>query len=276
MNRKHNLPRLSIARRIAAFIGAGFAIAMAAAPASAIEQVSARGSQIEVIDGDSVQIGGRVIDLLGVDAPEIGQLCAQGDRPWTCGMSAAQALRKILRMQSSPVVCSIVDRTATNSRGICSVGEEDLALALVRNGSVTVDPRVAAPTYLAAERTARQAGLGVWGSAFVAPAAWRQGKRLALEDKAEKSTALWDGFPWKVMGVRVLPVARSHEAGCLVKASDDAGASRAYLTPMDPGYRKIASLQNAHLRTYCSDDEARAAGWRHAGELLDTRNLALR
>ncbi len=276
MYRNPTTHRHPIYRRFAIIAYAGFGLSLAALPASAVEQVSAKGSDIEVIDGDSLQIAGRAIDLMGIDAPEIGQLCVHGGRPWTCGMSAAQNLRKTLRMQTGPVVCTIVETTSVANRGICNIGEEDLALTLVRGGSVTVDARIAAPSYLAAERKARETGLGLWSSDFVGPATWRQGKRLALEDTAEKSTELWDGFPWKVMGVRILPVAKSHEAGCLIKAAGDAGAGRTYFTPMDPAYGKIATVQNAHLKTFCSDDEARAAGWLHAGEMPQSRNLALR
>ena len=101
-------------------------------------------------------------------------------------MSAAQALRKTLRMQTGAVVCTIVESTSVANRGICNLGEEDLALTLVRGGSVTVDTRIAAPSYLAAERKAREAGLGLWGSDFVEPATWRQGQAACTRGYGRK------------------------------------------------------------------------------------------
>ncbi len=45
-----------------------------------------------VIDGDTIEVAGRVIRLYGIDAPELGQVCRIGERAYDCGKIARTAL----------------------------------------------------------------------------------------------------------------------------------------------------------------------------------------
>ena len=47
--------------------------------------------RLSVIDGDTLQVDGDVVQLYGIDAPELGQLCESDGRLWHCGMEAALA-----------------------------------------------------------------------------------------------------------------------------------------------------------------------------------------
>src|SRR5262245_60670879 len=48
--------------------------------------------QATVIDGDTIEIHGTRIRLYGIDAPESGQTCKNGEYVYRCGQEAARAL----------------------------------------------------------------------------------------------------------------------------------------------------------------------------------------
>jgi endonuclease YncB( thermonuclease family) len=65
-------------------------IALAAGSAAAAqESAPAPGQGVRVIDGDTVEIDGRLVQLYGIDAPELGQLCDRDGELWECGREAA-------------------------------------------------------------------------------------------------------------------------------------------------------------------------------------------
>ncbi|MDH3595759.1 MAG: hypothetical protein OEM93_13015, partial [Rhodospirillales bacterium] len=51
--------------------------------------------EVSIIDGDTLQIGDRIVHLAGIDAPELGQRCLIEEKSWRCGLEAALALRKL-------------------------------------------------------------------------------------------------------------------------------------------------------------------------------------
>lgn len=123
----------------------------------------------EVIDGDSLRIGGQTVRLHGVDAFERGQMCAGVP----CGREATARMRAMVR--DALVVCA---RTDTDRYGRmvarCRVGETDLGAALVRAGWAFAYTRYSA-AYLPDQRAAERARAGVWatGQAVTAPWTWR-------------------------------------------------------------------------------------------------------
>ena len=232
-------PRLVLAgAALAAVIGVAIP-----APASAGETTGG-GQNLQVIDGDTLQSGADIIQLYGIDAPELGQICMRNDQPWQCGLEAAFALQKLVSLSGSPVVCQawteLKQTQGPNGEliRVCLVGpNQDLAQAMLRNGYVMALPG-SFPYYAQLEREARKAGLGIWGSqvAVIPPWEWRQGKRLQAE---------------------AAPAAEA----CNVKGKvSDAGA-RVYLVPTDDAYKEAAAANR-----FCSDEAARQAGWRRAGE----------
>ncbi len=249
----------------------GVAVTLAST-ASAAEIVAAP-KQVGVVDGDTIQIDGRVLNLVRIDAPEIGQLCKSGGHLWACGMDSGRALQKLLAMQLDQVVCHVSDKNGgAMETASCSVGGRDLSEAMVANGMAT-DAGDDPGALKTVQAQAKSAGLGIWAGEFVPPARWRQGERLVAERMAETTTSQWDGFPYKVFGVRVLPVPRVHHAGCVVKARTTDDGRHEFATPLDPSYEVIPGEPS-----FCSDDEAERDGWLHIGqsEHPSTKSLARR
>lgn len=61
--------------------------------AACAESVAPLTGRAAVIDGDTIEIAGKRIRMVGIDAPESGQSCAdEAGNPWRCGTLAARAL----------------------------------------------------------------------------------------------------------------------------------------------------------------------------------------
>jgi endonuclease YncB( thermonuclease family) len=205
------------------------------------------GRDLQVIDGDTLQSGGEIIQLYGIDAPELGQLCLREGEPWPCGVEAAFALQKLLALSGEAVICEPWNESRqTDGRNgelirVCQLGDDqDLGLAMLRDGYAVALPD-SFPDYGEVERKAKEAGLGIWGSQFTLPSEWRDGQRTA--GKADDPTE-----------------------ACNVKGTLNTGGERIYIVPTDKGYEGVTLVPASGERLFCSDEEARRAGWRRAGE----------
>lgn len=206
-----------------------------------------------VIDGDTLQVEGAVVQLYGIDAPELGQLCESNGRLWHCGVEAALALSKLLTLNQSSLQCSpwskdgrsAPDPPPATTVEVCEVGDEDLAVLMLHNGHALALPG-AFPDYADAERQARDAKLGVWHSDFVAPWDWRAG----IQSPNRRSDSIRE---------------------CTVKGALGADRQPLYYVPTDPEYQAITIDPEQGDTMFCSDDEARQAGWRRLGETASVK-----
>ncbi len=151
--------------------------------AAAEDEVRFMAAQIEVVDGDSFKADGRIYTLAGIEAPEIGQICVHRGRDWNCGRTSTDELKKRLSMWREPIRCFHNAPDATPAGLNCFVGDQEISEILLRAGSVVAKPG-AEHHYVAAEHTARQAKIGLWGSRFVMPWLWRRGVRLTADGKS--------------------------------------------------------------------------------------------
>jgi len=133
----------------------------------------------EVIDGDTIVLAGETIHLIGIDAPELGQQCALGERLYDCGTVARTALLDLTA--GVDVTCELV---STIDGGIiigrCQAAGYDLSEGMAYTGWALA-PANATERYVPFEEGARQARRGLWKGEFVTPWAWRNGERLARE-----------------------------------------------------------------------------------------------
>lgn len=196
---------------------------------SAARQASESRIPTRVIDGDTVQLGSEVRELAGIDAPELGQRCLNNGALYACGLEASFALRKMIGIM--PVSCT---RRPDGDDVECTGGAGNLGLMLVQQGFAVARPG-APPAYLEAQRVAKDSKLGIWRGDFVPSVRWRQGDRLEAERKS--------------------PVP------CPVKAAVEQSGRRIYLVPTDGVYDKVTPDPEAGGRLFCTDEEARAAGF---------------
>ena len=157
------------------FGGFALALLLAAAQGASAEVI---GKRPQVVDGDSFLLAGSLIDLDGLDAPELDQTCSHAGAPWACGQAARSAL--INRMAFHWVFC--VDERPGAGGALAAtcylggVGGPELNAWMVAKGWALAD-RPRSLRYAEEEDAARAAGLGLWSASFVAPWDWRQGVR---------------------------------------------------------------------------------------------------
>jgi endonuclease YncB( thermonuclease family) len=190
--------------------------------------------QAQVTDGDSLRIGGERIRLFGIDAPELAQRCDPSGRNWACGKWAKDTLQQIV--SQGVLRCEAVEKDRygrTVAR--CLVGQRDVAALMVRAGAATAFTRYS-KDYLPQERTAKAEARGLWSGAVTAPGDYRQ--------IAKRSTPA--------------------PADCVIKGNISAEGARIF---HKPGQRDYAATKISPAKGeafFCSEAEARAAGFRAA------------
>ena len=192
------------------------------------------------IDGDTIQLGGVRIRLHGIDAPESAQNCRAGGRFWACGRAATKALAGLVRGK----------RVACEQRGrdrygrvvaVCAVAGRDLNAWMVADGWAFAYRRYSR-AYVVEETRARAARRGIWRGETVAPWDWRRGKRLA--------------------GAR--PPVQRNDRRCNIKGNIGSSGKRIYHVPGGRYYGRTRIDTSRGERWFCTEGEARAAGWRRS------------
>jgi len=191
--------------------------------------------QASVIDADTIKIRDQSIRLFGIDALEDDQKCLADGKRRRCAQRAANALAN--RIGRRNVVC---DKRARDRYGrlvgVCYVNGEDLNAWLVDEGWALAYRRYSL-LYVKHEARAREAKKGVWATRFVKPWEARRGKRLDQ---------------------------RVAQRRCAIKGNIGADGERIYHVPGGYYYAKTRITESEGERWFCSEAEARAAGWRRA------------
>lgn len=218
------------ARGLTLLLGLGLAAFLMAAPA---EDRTLVGRVTHVADGDSLTV---TIDderfrirLHQIDAPEQGQPGAD---------AARQALADKVDDRVVRVRVVTVDDYGRLVAGI-GLGERDVNRELVREGHAWAYRRYLEDrTLLADEAAAHEAGRGLWADPGpVAPWDWRRQARESAQDA---------------------------RPGCRIKGNVSRRGERIYHLPGDRHYDRTRIDTAAGERWFCSEAEARRAGWRHA------------
>lgn len=136
-----------------------------------------------VVDGATLEIGGRRLRLYGIDAPDLDQTCFDGhERGYACGRAAAAALAA--RIGGEGVTCEPraagpEDAASTAPRtAVCRRDGDDLAAWMVANGYAIADRSVPA-AYEAQDRRAWGRRVGLWSGVFEIPADRRRMRRAS-------------------------------------------------------------------------------------------------
>lgn len=94
-----------------------------------------------VVDGDTLEIAGQKVRLLGLDAPEGKHVCQLDGEPWRCGNAATAALQDLV--VGHAVRCEVRGRDRYGrSLAVCRAGDTDLAGEMVRR---RIDGRQSSP-----------------------------------------------------------------------------------------------------------------------------------
>ncbi|HWV82017.1 MAG TPA: thermonuclease family protein [Hyphomicrobiaceae bacterium] len=191
------------------------------------------------LGGDTLRVGRQTVRLEGIEAPERDQTCMRGDhRRWRCGEAAQAALSRLV--SGRQVHCAPVSKDDTGTvRATCTIGKTDVAAALVEGGHVLAESGLM-PRYRSEQAKAEQhkAGLWVGGATPERPDAWR--------------TRLWNEARAKA------------PEGCPIKgkvAGRRGDTVKTYHLPWSPTYMRLRVISARGERWFCSEADARAAGF---------------
>ncbi|TIS85649.1 MAG: thermonuclease family protein [Mesorhizobium sp.] len=200
-----------------------------------------------VIDGDTIEVHGRRIRFNGIDAPESRQYCddAKGFR-YQCGAKAAAALDMLLAA-SWPVHCDFVawDRYGRYVGHCARADGSDIAGWLVENGYALDWPKYSNGAYAARQALAKAAKRGIWSGSFQVPWDWRAEHR----DNGQSPAA---------------PLFALSKSGCNIKGNISTDGERIYHVPGQKYYDVTRISESKGERWFCSEADARSAGWRRS------------
>jgi len=188
-----------------------------------------------VVDGDTLVVQNTRVRLFGIDAPEAQQTCeGAAGRAWSCGAAATQSLRELAKQG---VRCT-GDEEDRYGRliAVCRVGGRDLNAAMVARGAAFAY-RKYSMAYVRQEAEAKSARRGIWQGAAERPDLVRAQKRADVAPP---------------------------QAKCAIKGNISARGHLYHL----PGLGSYnATRINTHKgeQWFCSEAQAKAAGWRRAG-----------
>lgn len=237
-------------------------IALPIAAVTAILQGIALAEEIRgiprIVDGDTVQIGTAKIRLQAIDAPETDQLCLDRNaKRWNCGIEARDRLIQKAGGKVWTCHANSVDRYG-RSLTTCEVDGSDINRWLVREGWAMSFVRYA-HTYDADEHAARQAQVGLWSGAFIAPWAWR-GRTKTTEILGAVSV------PKDAQSILLSAASagNSPTPECTIKGNMTRTGECIYHVTGGRYYDAVKMDLSKGKRWFCSQEEAEAAGCRRS------------
>lgn len=188
----------------------------------------------DVVDADTIKIGGIPLRLFGIDAPESRQTCERDGEPYACGTHATKALADLI--DSGLVDCAILGKDDFGrALGICSVEGSEINAAMVTQGWALAAIKFS-DKYVGAEKTAQLAKAGIWAGTFTKPWEWRAGQA-------------------ELVGAN---------QRCVIKGNVSRHGERIYHLPFQYFYGRTKIDESDGERWFCTEAEALEAGWRRS------------
>ncbi len=195
---------------------------------------------IRVVDGDTIELSSSLnIRLVGIDAPETGQLCRDASGAMrSCGEIATALVQRAYEGRAGR--CDVEGRDRHGRPlAVCHVAGRDMNADLVRLGIARIyraGMRYEDARYIEEQSEASRLGRGFWAHEMQDPAEWR----------AERRTG------------RVAQWASAGACGIKGNISD---RGRLYHMPGSAAYARTRIDAARGERWFCSEAEALAAGW---------------
>lgn len=224
---------------------------------------------LKVIDGDTIKVqlssGPVSVRFDSIDAPEKNQ-------PW--GLDARAALASRIDRQVVTLDVKTQDRY-DRLVAVVYLNDENINRWMVRQGNAwAYRDYLSDPVYCAWEGIARAGREGLWGLAPESPHApweWRRSERgevVTFTDYSNDTVAHCIPAARHDGGTAqpgFAPVTRtavpSIPAECLIKGNISQNG-RIYHVPGSPAYEQTKIDTSTGERWFCTEDEARIAGWR--------------
>lgn len=213
------------------------AIAALALYLFALPMASQAVAALRVVDGDTIVLNGETIRLDGIDAPELGQKCLDSSgNSYRCGAKSRKYLERLTA--KGDVRCEGANKDGYGRRiAACFAGPTNINQEMVRQGQAFAF-RKYSKRYIFEEQEARAARNGFWSGWAEAPWVYRAAK-------------------WQVAG-------QSAPDGCPIKGNISA-RGKIYHPPWSPSYARTRIDVSKGERWFCSEAEAKNAGWRSFG-----------
>lgn len=188
-----------------------------------------------VIDGDTIEIaGGERVRYIGIDTPET----VDPRKPVQCfGVEASNKNKDLVGGETVRLEKDITDRDKYNRLlRYVWVGETFVNLELVKQGFA-------------------------FSYSYPPDIKYQDQFLKAQEEAEENKRGLWDACPAE--NTEGGPVSGNSE-GCLIKGNISTSGEKIYHLPGCGSYDKTSINESGGERWFCTEAEARAAGWRKA------------
>lgn len=189
-------------------------------------------------DADTLDVGQVTVRLFGIDAPETDQKCKRANgKEWSCGKWATRQARRQFQNKTATCQPINIDRYGrTVAR--CFYNGQDIAASIVSQGMAQAYVRYSLD-YVSAEKVASIGNIGIWAGTLEDPAAYRAARKNAASQTA----------------AQVAPT------DCLIKGNIS-NNGRIFHVPGQKYYNDTKISASRGERWFCTEAEARAAGWR--------------
>ena len=222
---------MAVTERAASLVAVGLSIIALLVDSVAAATLTGKA---DIVDGDTIKVSGIPVRLYGIDAPEGRQTCQRDGKTYGCGKQATQALANLIAGQS--VQCEIVGRDDyARALGVCTAADTELNRTMVRDGWALAFVKYS-DRYAADQGAAEAAKAGLWAGSFVKPWEWRLGEAQA----AQKTRP------------------------CAIKGNINGKASASIIYRSSSSIPELRIDESKGERWFCTEQEARAAGWRRA------------